>query len=205
MREKLSIHGEEYEKRWVEEIVMNDPAPPSTVLRLPAIHGPGDYRPFIYLKRMDDRRPFILLDKDKASWHFSRGYVENVANAIVLAATNDQAKNRIYNVADTTPSMQLQWIQFIGKAANWIGHIIKVSRAYLPEHLKDNADYRQHWCVDTARIRKELGYREVVHPLEGIRRTVAWIRAHPPEQVDPAEFDYPAEDKALERQTLSDP
>ena len=37
---------------------------PGTVLRLPMVYGPGDgqHRLFEYLKRMDDRRPFILLD-----------------------------------------------------------------------------------------------------------------------------------------------
>jgi hypothetical protein len=29
------------------------------------------------------------------------------------------------------------------------------------------------------------------------RRTVEWERAHPPENVDPASFDYAAEDAAL--------
>lgn len=32
---------------------------------------------------------------------------------------------------------------------------------------------------------------------EAIRATVEWERAHPPEQVDAARFNYPAEDEAL--------
>jgi hypothetical protein len=30
-----------------------------------------------------------------------------------------------------------------------------------------------------------------------LRRTVEWERAHPPDKVDPASFDYAAEDAAL--------
>jgi len=197
LREKLSLHGEEYEKRWVEEVVLSEAKLPGTVLRLPAIHGPGDYRPFEYLKRMEDNRSFILLDREAAVWQFSRGYAENVAHAMALAAMNEQAANRIYNVADTTPPSELDWIQFIGKAAGWKGRVIVIPPDDLPEHLKENADFNQHLSVDTTRIRKELGYQEVVHPFEGMRRTVAWIRVHPPEQIDLTKFDYPAEDRAL--------
>jgi nucleoside-diphosphate-sugar epimerase len=199
LREKLSVHGEEYEKRWVEEVVLSEAKLPGTVLRLPAIHGPGDYRPFEYLKRMLDGRSFILLDQEAAVWRFSHGYAENVAHALVLAATNEQAANRIYNVADTTPPRELDWIQFIGKAAGWEGRVIKVPDVDLPEHLKENADFSQHWIVDITRIQKELGYQEVVDPFEGMRRTVDWIRANPPKQIDLTKFDYPAEDRAWER------
>jgi nucleoside-diphosphate-sugar epimerase len=199
LREKLSLHGKEYEKRWVEDVVLGEVKLPATVLRLPAIHGPGDYRPFEYLKRMEDGRSFILLDQEAAGWQFSRGYAENVAHALVLAATNEAVTNRIYNVADTTPPRELDWIQFIGKAAGWKGRVIEVLPDDLPKHLKENADFNQHLTVDTTRIRNELGYQEVVPPFEGMKRTVAWIRAHPPRQIDLTTFDYSAEDSALER------
>jgi hypothetical protein len=32
---------------------------------------------------------------------------------------------------------------------------------------------------------------------EALRGTIAWERAHPPTEVDPARFDYAAEDRAL--------
>ena len=46
------------------------------------------------------------------------------------------------------------------------------------------------------RIRKELGYRELLPREEAIRRTIEWERANPPAQ-PLAQFDYPAEDAAL--------
>lgn len=199
LREKLSVHGEAYEKRWVEEVVLSESKLPGSILRFPAIHGPGDYRPFEYLKRMTDGRSFILLDQEVAAWQFSHGYAENVAHALVLAATNEQGPNQIYNVADTTPRRELDWIKFIGEAAGWRGRVIEVPGDDLPEHLKENADLSQHLSVDTTRIRTELGYQEVVDPFEGMKRTVDWIRAHPPKQIDLTKFDYPAEDRVLER------
>ena len=93
MREKLSSAGLDYNKTAIELAVMNDPNLPATILRLPATHGPGDdkHRLFPYIKRMDDGRPAILLDEAYASWRWSRGYVEDVAHAIVLAVTDERA------------------------------------------------------------------------------------------------------------------
>src|SRR5258708_19715971 len=79
---------------------MGDRDLPGTVLRLPMVYGPGDYqhRLFSYLKRMDDNRPVILLDEAEAQWRWTHGYVENVADAIALALTDELAPDRIYNV-----------------------------------------------------------------------------------------------------------
>jgi nucleoside-diphosphate-sugar epimerase len=202
LRELLSIHGEDYEKRWVEQAVMSDPALPGTVLRLPALYGVGDYRPFDYLKRMDDGRPAILMDQQKAAWRFSRGNVKNVAAAIVLAAINEQTKHRMYNVADEHPLTQLEWVQLIAQAAGWSGQIITVAREQLPNRLQENVDWRQDWVVDTSRIRHEVGYQDLESPFEGVRAAVTWLRAHPPEQLDRARFNYAAEDEALGRLKL---
>jgi hypothetical protein len=46
------------------------------------------------------------------------------------------------------------------------------------------------------RIRKELGYRELLPREEAIRRTIEWERANPP-TAPLAQFDYAAEDAAL--------
>jgi hypothetical protein len=62
-----------------------------------------------------------------------------------------------------------------------------------------NVPYRneQDWEVGSARIRKELGYKEPVDFTTALERTIAWERANPPQQVDPKQFDYAAEDAAL--------
>jgi hypothetical protein len=55
---------------------------------------------------------------------------------------------------------------------------------------------RQHWVASSQRIREELGYQEPVAPEEALRRTIEWERTHPP-PIDPAQFDYAAEDAAV--------
>jgi nucleoside-diphosphate-sugar epimerase len=190
---------EDYEKILVERIVVGDPDLSGTVLRLPAVYGAGDYqhRLFDYVKRMDDGRPAILLGEGMADWRWTHGYVEDVASAIALAVTDERAASRVYNVGEAEPLPWAEWVREIGRAAGWDGKVVAVPEDRLPQHLDWKLNTEQQWFVDTTRIRRELGYREAVPRDEALRRTVAWERAHPPEKVDPASFDYAAEDAAL--------
>jgi hypothetical protein len=74
-----------------------------------------------------------------------------------------------------------------------------MSKDRIPGHLIMPVNTEQDWLVSSARIRQELNYSEPL-PLEtGLARTIDWQRANPPAQVDPAQFDYAAEDAALEQ------
>jgi nucleoside-diphosphate-sugar epimerase len=190
---------EDYEKILVERVVMDTPDLPGTILRLPAVYGPGDYqhRLFEYVRRMDDGRPAILLGEGMASWRWTHGYVEDVASAIVLAGTDERAAGRVYNVGEADPLSWAEWVREIGRAAGWDGEVVAVPGDRLPEHLDWGLDTEQHWVADTTRIRQELGYREEIPREEALRRTVEWERAHPPRNADPVSFDYAAEDAAL--------
>ena len=194
LREKLSVHGEEYEKRWVEQVVLGDPDLPGTILRYPMIYGPNDGgRTFDLVKPMMDNRPVIVLDEKVARWRWSRGFAQNVAWATVLAVTHDRAAGRVYNVAEPEGPSYLEWTQRVAQAANWKGRIVVVP----PGQLKAQENFEHHWVVDTTRIRAELSYMEVVSQEEGLRQTVEWQRAHPLEKFEPACFDYETEDRIM--------
>lgn len=185
-----------YEKILVERVVLGNSELPGTVLRLGAVHGPGDplHRTFAYLKRMDDGRQTILLQEGEAQWRFCRAYVEDVALAIALAVLNPQAAGRVYNVAEPEALTQAEWVWAIGEAVGWRGRVVALPRDRLPKHLVGiDADFKQHMVVNSSRIRAELGYRETVTREDALRRTVAWERTHPGE-IDPAKFKYAAED-----------
>jgi nucleoside-diphosphate-sugar epimerase len=111
-----------YDKILLERAVLNDLTLAGTVLRLPMVYGPRDrqHRLFHYLKRMDARRPAILLDARHAQWRWTRGYVENVAAAIVLAVTDQRAAGRIYNVGEVPALTEAEWVQAIGQVARWL-------------------------------------------------------------------------------------
>ena len=191
--------GYQYEKILVERVVMSEERLPGTVLRLPAVYGPGDnqHRLFGYLKRMDDRRPFIMLGEAQARWRWTRGYVENVAGAVALAVTSEGAAGRIYNVGEAEALAESQWVRAVGRAAGWDGPVVTVPDGSLPEHLTSKVDYEHHLATDTRLIRAELGYAEHVPRDETLRRTIEWERDNPPAPPAPVESEYDAEDAAL--------
>ena len=186
---------DEYDKIPVEREILGDAELPGTVLRLPMVYGPGDrLRRFLpIIKRIADRRPAILFEERYARWRGPRGYVENVAAAIALAATNDRATGRVYNVGEAESLTELEWAERIAAAAGWTGRFVTLPKDKMPPHLLVPGNTDQHWTIDTTRIRVELGYREPVAREDAIRRTIDWERANPAD----SSFDYDAEDAAL--------
>jgi nucleoside-diphosphate-sugar epimerase len=189
-------HADEYDKILVEQVVLGQPELPATVLRLPAVYGPGDkgYRLRPYLRRMDDGRLAILLAHEQAGWRWTRGYVADVAAAIVLAVTDSRAAGRTYNVGqDRTPS-EREWVEQIGVAAGWHGEVVTLPADELPSHLRQPRDWRYDLHTSSARIRKELGYAEPTPSQDMWNRTLAWERSRLDETDRP---DYAAEDTVL--------
>jgi nucleoside-diphosphate-sugar epimerase len=197
------VIAEDYDKVGVEQEAQGDPEFPVSILRLPAIHGPGDYQHRLhrYVRRMDDRRPAILIEEERARWRWTRGYVEDVAHAVALAATDERAAGRTYNVADPVAFSEEEWVRQVAGVHGWDGEVVSVPSEDLPEALRFAArfDTRQEYVVDTSRIRDEIGYSEQLDPGEALRRTIEWERANPPETQDPEELDYAAEDAILAR------
>jgi nucleoside-diphosphate-sugar epimerase len=194
-----------YEKILVEHAVMSDAQLPGTILRLPAVYGPGDHshRMSEYLKRVDDGRRVILFGQAHAQWRWTRGYVENVADAIALVVADDRAAGRIYNVGEPVALGEAEWARAIGKAAGWQGEVVVMPDEELPAHLRAPYHYEHHLECDTSRIRAELEYAERIAQSDAIAATVAWERANPPDRIDAERFDYAAEDAALARRNSS--
>jgi len=190
----------DYDKIPIEACVMSDSELRGTVLRLPMVYGPQDYqhRLFPYLKRMDDKRPAIILDETVAQWRGCRAYVGNVAEAIALVVTDDRAAGRIFNVAEEPTLTEAEWVEAIGKAAGWNGKVVIVPEGKQPDHSPEEFDAHQHLETDSIRIRYELGFEEQVPLDEALVQTIEWERANPPAQIDPKQFDYEAEDKVLD-------
>ncbi len=190
---------DDYDKIPVERTIMRDSELAGTICRLPMVYGPGDnlHRFHPVLKRIDDGRRAIIHEEGVAAWKTPRGYVENAAAALGLAAVNDRAAGRIYNVAETPAFSELEWARKIAAATGWTGDFLVLPWDRTPEHLRHPGNSAQHWEADSTRIRNELGYREPVSIEEGIRRTIEWERGNPPGEFNPHRFDYAAEDAAI--------
>jgi nucleoside-diphosphate-sugar epimerase len=173
---------EDYDKIAVEEAVMSSPDVPGTVLRLPMVYGPGDrgHRLFPILEQIAGGNTTAILPQDFAEWRGPRGYVDNVAHAIVLAATDDRAAGRIYNVCEEPCVSELEWRNAVARESGWSGEFTKVPVSETPEHLRFPLNAAQHVVISSQRIRIELGYEEIVPTEEAIRRGIVWERANPP-------------------------
>ena len=189
-----------YDKILLERALMADAdAMPVTSIRLPMVYGPLDYqrRMHPYLKRMMDGRKQIILSREQAGWHGLRGYVEDMADAIALCALDTRNGHHIYNAADRVCLTEREWVEAIADAYGWNGEIVELPEASLPDSLKDPMDWNQDWALDSALIRQELGYSELVPQKEAMLRTVQWQSANMPEEFDTNQFDYNAEDEVL--------
>ena len=186
---------DDYDKILIEQVIMNEPNLSGTILRLPMVYGPGDYqhRFFEYIKHIEDKRPFILLDESFAKWKTTFGYVENVAYAIALAISNEQAANHIYNIGYYEHFTTLEWVEKIGKIMNWDGKIVIAPKGHISI---EGCNPEQHLFTDTSLIRKELDYKEQIPLNETIKNTIAWELKNPPPNADKM-FDYTEEDNIL--------
>jgi nucleoside-diphosphate-sugar epimerase len=171
---------------------------PATVLRLPAVYGPGSrVREWFFVKRvLDGRRRLALPDGGLHLFH--RGYVEDVARAAVLALESPQAAGRTYNVGHENVLTMRGIAELVAQVMGYDWEIVSVPAAWLPPNNPFATAYPI--VYDLGRIRAELGYRDTVSLEEGMRRTVEWLVANPPDPQERAgadPFDYAAEDAAI--------
>lgn len=193
----------DYDKVAVEQELMGSDELPVAILRAPAIHGPHDRQRRLreYARRMADSRPAIVLDERVAGWRWVRGYVENVAAAVVAAVERAPDDHRVYNVADAEQHTELEWVQCVAAAAGWEGDVVVAPARSLPDSESlDDLDLAQDIVLDTTLIRTELGWTEPVDEAEGLRRSLEWELAQPD---DGPPRDYDAEDALLGRLSSS--
>ena len=174
---------------------------PATVLRLPAVYGPGDphHRLRPYVRRMQDQRPVILIDALQAGWRWTHGYVEDIARAIAAAVVDPRATGKIYNVGEASTPTLAERIHQIGILMGWRGQLRSMNSERLPRHLQMPFDARQDLVMDSRRIRVELDYTEVVSDEEGVRRTIEYGQRSQLVPGDPGAQEYAAEDQAVQR------
>lgn len=159
----------DYEKIEVEAVARESPVPVS-LLRLPMVYGPGDPQRRVggYLDKMMGGARAIGLHPDEAAWRCTRGYAEDVAHAVILAATGVPA-DQTFNVGEAEAVTELEWVRLIAHAIGWQGRV----SADPASAMSRPANWRADLVTSTARIRNQLGYVEPVGRAEGLRRTVA--------------------------------
>ncbi len=182
--------------------------PNATYFRIPAFpYGPHQVRPreWLIIRRILDKRPFIILPDGGLSL-YSHGYAENLAHAVLLAIDNPEiSAGQTYNCAD---EQQLSLRQIVEVIADTMNRKIEVRS--VPLELAEIArplvlhNTTGHAVVDLHKVKTELGYRDIVPPVEALRRTVDWLLKNPvqpgshTDQMLNDGFDYDREDRFIE-------
>jgi nucleoside-diphosphate-sugar epimerase len=135
-----------YEKILVERVAMSCPEMPGTVLRLPKVYGTDENADLATVYGF----------RNRPEWRWTHGYVENVAQAIVLAALSPAAAGCIYNVGE-------EYTPTIGE------RLAKLPVSSLPVNTDPKLNFDQDIAYDTTRIRTELGYCERVAEDDAMR------------------------------------
>lgn len=129
----------DYDKILAERAVQSAPGLDWTILRLPKVYGAEDNGD------LSTVYGFAAVPE----WHWTHGHVENVATAIVAAASRSEARNAVFNVGEqVTPT--------VGERLASLP--VRDDETPVPPPF----NYRQHFVLDTEKILAELGYTDVV-------------------------------------------
>jgi len=169
-------HAHDYDKVLVEEQVCAGDVP-ATILRLSKVYGPHDGERHVgrALDRLRDAGGELVLSTREARWRWSRGYVTNVAAAIVAAVTDPGATGRTYNVGEPDALPQATWLRRVAEVAG-------IERTIRRSSAKDQSDapplnWNYDMALDTRRIRTELEFAEEISHQQALERAVAWVSA----------------------------
>ncbi|MEW6033315.1 MAG: NAD-dependent epimerase/dehydratase family protein [Chloroflexota bacterium] len=186
----------------------------ATVLRFPMVYGgrqliPGEWS---ILRRILDGRKHIIIP-DGGLVMESRGYAENLAHAVLLCVEQPtRSAGQIYNIADEQAHSVRQWVQLISRAMGHDWELVSMpailARPAVPYAMFARPGITEsgalnHRVMDLTKVKRELGYRDIVPAAEALRRTVQWYLENQPERGGEIEqrlrdpFDYEAEDRLI--------
>lgn len=170
-----------YEKIHAEEVVLNDPEIKGSILRLPMVYGPGDVqRRFDSIVQELKTNKEIVLDEETAQWQGCWGFVDNIVEAIRLVVTHPKAVGEIYHVADAANLTSIDIVRRLGEAANWQGEIRVTKEKHPRTNLRkvfhvETINPAQYLCLDSSKIRQELGFQEPVSEKAAFKATYDYL------------------------------
>lgn len=174
----------------------------AVVVRYPGIYGPRAplAHEWAVVRRVLDGRRRMLLPHDGATY-FQRGYADNVAHLVVLAATTARAAGLVFNAGDQAVMSARAVAEAVCDELGAAMELVGVPAEWCPPGVYPLAE-KSTIVLDLHAARRVLGYHDVVGVEEATRHTARWLADTRPTGIAPAfggTFDYPAEDAALDR------
>ena len=159
-----------------------------------SVHGPkGSWQ---VLKRMLDGKPVIIQGDGTSLWTLT--WNEDFARGFIGLLGNPKAIGEAFQIMSDE---QLSWTQVYQCVANALGVELKpyyVSSAFLAKASPSEYDFEGNLLgdksvtvvFDCTKLKRAVpGFKAVVRFDEGVRRCVAYLKAHPELQVEDPEFD----------------
>lgn len=165
---------------------------PLVILRPPTIYGPRDDRVFAAFRMMNRGIALAVGFQPK---FVSLCYVDDLIQAILLAALKRQESGRIYNVSGPAPSEWLEFLAAVGRALGRPYRVFKIPKiaAYFLGMAGEAASQilrrpmlfswervkefvQNDWVIDGTRLREELGWKEKETLESGAAKTVKWYQ-----------------------------
>ena len=171
------------------------------IVRYPGVFGPRApmNHEWAVVKRILDGRPFMILPHDGVTY-FQRGYADNLAHLVFLAATRPEAAGEAFNAGDERVLSCLHVAELIRDELRSDIEFVGIPAGFCPGVFP--LAEKSNQMLDMSKARNLLGYRDVVDVETATRRTAVHLRDHPPEARDlyPAgtgKFDYEREDRIV--------
>jgi nucleoside-diphosphate-sugar epimerase len=156
---------------------------PAVVLRPPVVYGPRDRGLQVFF-RLAQKGLFPYWGQSV----YSMLYVDDLVEALILAATREGLQGRVYFVSDGPYSSREIWealADALGRRPLRVPTPLGLLRLLSPllrEEMLSKDKLRElahrHWVCSSERARAELGFRPRVKLKEGMKWTADWYRIH---------------------------
>jgi len=201
--------GEDFRKlrmiRVTEESVFEH-HPQAIHLRYPQLYGPRQPLPreWPLVRRALDRRPHLVV-ADAGLTVKSQGWIGNAAHATLLACDAPAAAlGGIYNVADSSALSIAQIAEVIADELNHSWELVSLPYDLAaPARPMVGSWSTTHRVLDIGPTVRDLGYHDVLAPVDAWRAAARWLAENPLKRGGPLEqrlgdpFDYDAEDRLV--------
>ena len=175
-------------EKWLQKFTAENDFP-FTVIRPAAIYGPGDRR-LLKLFKMAKQPVFPLLGKGKCYYHLI--HVDDLSNAIILAATEPKALGETFIIGNPEPIPIAEIVQTVAKtlgrktramrlpiapfflAADLCEAICRPFNIEPPIYRRRVAFYTKDRMFNTDKMREVLGYHTQHSNKDGIVQTTRW-------------------------------
>jgi nucleoside-diphosphate-sugar epimerase len=163
-------HTEEIDNLYIEKVALGQDELPVTITRLPGVFGPRDYqrRIGVLIDKLEGSDGVVKLYPTMANFHWTWGYVFNIADMLIECALDRREGNHIYNLGFEMSLSYMEIHQLVADLLGWEGEIVATEDGLeVP-----TPDYTQQWNSDSSKFRRDFGYTDRIPMKEAFRLTI---------------------------------